>query len=88
MSFKNEKSKIYTFGIMILGIATIISNAILLIRHLQTPFLISISQLSLILFMMLLGTREVVAKRNKMGYLNYMAAIFMSIVLIMRVFNI
>lgn len=88
MNFKNEKSKIYTFGFMILGIAIIITSAMVIIRHLQTPFLISISQLSLILFMMLLGTREVVAKRNKMGYLNYMAAIFISSVLIMRVFNI
>ncbi|KPU26969.1 hypothetical protein TR13x_07525 [Caloranaerobacter sp. TR13] len=89
MDFKNEKSKIYKIGGTFLRLGVIISSVIVILnKDIDTKFRLSvIMQIFFILFMVLLGTQELMARRNKIGYVYYFIAglifwIFINIILI------
>lgn len=90
MDFKNEKSKIYLFGKIFLAAGVIILGIMFFMSSDKNSRLayriISIQQLLLSLMMVLLGTQEVVAKKNKSGYLSYLIGGFIFIVFIIRMF--
>lgn len=90
MDFRDEKSKVYLFGKTFLAAGVIILGIIFFISSNKDSRLaytvISLQQLLLGLMMGLLGAQEVVAKKNKLGYLNYLVSAFIFVVFIMRIF--
>lgn len=90
MNLKNERSKIYLYGKTILAAGVIILGIVFFMssdKNSRSAYtVISIQQLLLSSMIVLLGTQEVVAKKNKLGYLNYLIAGFIFVIFIMRMF--
>lgn len=89
MDLTNEKSKIYLFGKIVLGLGFVILSIITFMNNNSDSRLLAIiNDIRLIfisLFMFLLGTQEVVAKQNKIGYLNYLVGGLMLSLVITRI---
>lgn len=82
--FKNEKSFIYTKGLLI-NQCILILSMILTMKFDDTiyePIFREIWFLTCILWVTLLGTKEVIARENKFGYFYYIGIILFILVII------
>lgn len=73
MNFKDEESKIYTIGINVFAIISVITCLLYIFRY--NTVAIRLWALTNSLLMFLFGTREIVAKKNKKGYYAYITAV-------------
>jgi len=73
MNFKDENSRIYTIGINAFAIISVITYLLYLIK--DNTVAIRLWVFSMPLLMFLYGTREVAAKKNKIGYYAYISAV-------------
>lgn len=86
--FKNENSSIYKWGLLIIQCITLISIILTMIFD-DTFFEVifrGIWHLTLIMTGALLGTKEVIAKKNRLGYFYYIGIIFFIVILI-KIYN-
>jgi len=75
MDFRNEKSKIYRLGCRFFSIAVLVFVILYFLNknnRILANKLFIMQQLSLSLLLILSGTREIFAKKDKMGYFNYL----------------
>ncbi|MFZ5966919.1 MAG: hypothetical protein ACOYVK_07065 [Bacillota bacterium] len=88
MDFKNEKSKIYTVGSILLGIGVLLPNILVFVKKYedvkQAIMMTTIGQIFLAALFVLLGTRDLVARKSKLGYFLYFVSGFILISLILR----
>ncbi|MEJ8554642.1 hypothetical protein [Tepidibacter sp. Z1-5] len=71
MNFKNEKSKIYTLGNNILSMALIVLAIVYFMNRSNRELadtLFIIQEISLSLFLILMGTEKILIKKDKKGY--------------------
>ncbi len=81
--FKNENSSIYKWGLLIIQCILLISIILTMIfddTFLEVIFR-GIWHLTLIMTCALLGTKEVIAKKNRLGYFYYIVIIFFIVAL-------
>ena len=84
MDLKNEKSNVYKVGLPITAIIAMTSAIVALMTNPSDALLLNLQQLFMSGFMLLLGTQNVIAKKNKYGYFLYVVAVFNFVVFITR----
>jgi len=85
MNLKNEKSKIYHFGQKFFIILLIILGLFYFSNKINSELsfkLVVLQQICFSLFLVLLGTKQIIAKQDRNGFLYYISAVIMLIFII------
>lgn len=91
LDYKNENWLVYKLGIIIFSVGVIICAIIQILNRKSLDYesifiLINIQQIMLIIVFALHGSREVLAKNSRSGYIYYFTMIFTIVVFIVRNF--